>query len=156
MVNFYLQVFHQKLIHIRLKIVHTKFQFTLLSSFSTTPKKLLSSWNTFSSFEKNWMNEMNKWKSNVRKFIFPKFINQMTSNLISRTTIICEIDIWNENWMLELKIYIIAYLIYNNLFMLCTRLPLLNGSIGFGKNFRCRVFIWFVHFEVFRIQKSGF
>ena len=48
--------------------------------------------------------------------------------------------------------------IFNNgcHFTSITRLPLGNGSIVFGQNFRCRVFTWFICFEGPWVQKVVF
>ena len=44
----------------------------------------------------------------------------------------------------------------HTIFNYITRLPLDNGSIVFGQNFRCRVFTWFLYFEVQWAQKGVF
>ena len=40
---------------------------------------------------------------NFRMYIIPKLIDRMTLNLFSIDKIVSKIDIWNQNWKLELE-----------------------------------------------------
>ena len=49
--------------------------------------------------------------SKVRMLVISKLLNALSLNLVSMAKFVCRIDIWNQNWMLQLEILKLLHLL---------------------------------------------